>query len=190
MKHIPNILSVLRIPLSISLLFMTASPVLYIPTYFVCGLTDVMDGYLARRFHWETKFGAKIDSIGDFVMLGSVFSSIFFVMKIKLERYMLLMISAVATLKATNLVLTRIKFKQWNAIHTIAGKLFNIPLFISLPVCMLVGAGNIPKIYMDVLFTALICGAALVVFEETLIIIRLKEYDANTKSVFMIKNKK
>ena len=39
----------------------------------VAALTDVMDGFLARRFKWTTPFGAKLDSLADDLIIVSVF---------------------------------------------------------------------------------------------------------------------
>jgi cardiolipin synthase len=40
------------------------------------GLTDALDGYLARRFGWSTHFGAYLDPIADKVLLVTVFVSL------------------------------------------------------------------------------------------------------------------
>ena len=39
----------------------------------VAALTDVLDGFLARRFKWTTAFGAKLDSLADDLIIVSVF---------------------------------------------------------------------------------------------------------------------
>ncbi len=65
---IPNTLSGLRL-LSVPVLAFLAWSELEIEfiILFVCALlTDVADGYLARRLHQESEFGARLDSWGDF----------------------------------------------------------------------------------------------------------------------------
>jgi cardiolipin synthase len=39
----------------------------------VAGVTDLLDGYLARRFQWTSRFGSYLDPIGDKLMLVSVY---------------------------------------------------------------------------------------------------------------------
>jgi cardiolipin synthase len=41
--------------------------------FFIAGLTDVVDGGLARRFGWSTVAGAYLDPIADKVLLSTVF---------------------------------------------------------------------------------------------------------------------
>lgn len=75
MRHIPNILTVLRL---------IATPVILwriicgdldtaLVLFFCSGMTDTIDGTLARRFGWTSKLGAIIDPIADKTLLVSVF---------------------------------------------------------------------------------------------------------------------
>lgn len=68
MKHIPNIISACRIILSISLLFFFWQPVIFFSIYLICGLSDIVDGMLARGLKVSGKLGAKLDSVGDFLL--------------------------------------------------------------------------------------------------------------------------
>ncbi len=36
-------------------------------------ITDFLDGYLARRFHWQTKVGAILDPLADKLFIGGLF---------------------------------------------------------------------------------------------------------------------
>ncbi|MBR0081185.1 MAG: CDP-alcohol phosphatidyltransferase family protein [Clostridia bacterium] len=84
MKHIPNILTSLRIVLTgvfawqfFVALEVAANPAnsvgdyafwLPIGIYAVAFLTDVLDGFLARTFHWITPVGKMLDPIADKLM--------------------------------------------------------------------------------------------------------------------------
>lgn len=66
--NIPNILSCLRLAAMPVLVVLAVeghgAPFLVL---YVCALlTDMLDGYLARRLHQESELGAKLDSWGDF----------------------------------------------------------------------------------------------------------------------------
>lgn len=67
MRRLPNILSFLRIGLSPALLFVSRQPLAFTALYLLCGITDVLDGYLARKWQAESRLGAKLDSLGDFI---------------------------------------------------------------------------------------------------------------------------
>ncbi len=71
LKHIPNILSVIRILLVfvfVYVLFGLDSPLWAIIVFLIAGLTDVVDGFLARRFNWITDLGKILDPFADKLM--------------------------------------------------------------------------------------------------------------------------
>ena len=42
--------------------------------YLIAGLTDMLDGFLARRWGVESKFGARLDSLADLVLVKDKFA--------------------------------------------------------------------------------------------------------------------
>ena len=70
-KNIPNILSAIRIFLVfvfVFVLFALDSPFWAIVIFLSAGATDVLDGYLARRFNWITNLGKILDPFADKLM--------------------------------------------------------------------------------------------------------------------------
>ena len=77
LKHIPNILSAFRImlvPVFIYLFFVCYEDRIYVPlcVFLLAGLTDIADGYLARRNNWITNLGKLLDPLADKLMQCSV----------------------------------------------------------------------------------------------------------------------
>lgn len=64
-KYLPNILTSIRIISSPILLFIHFDSVIFIVIYLCCGLSDILDGFLARSFNIASKFGASLDSFAD-----------------------------------------------------------------------------------------------------------------------------
>ena len=67
MKHIPNILSIIRILLIPFFVWQMLSGHTYIAAsiLLVSGLTDTLDGTLARKFNWITPLGKVLDPAAD-----------------------------------------------------------------------------------------------------------------------------
>ena len=66
-KHVPNILTIIRF-LLIPIIVMFAFQDNYIATIImltVSGLTDVLDGYIARKFNFISNFGKLMDPLAD-----------------------------------------------------------------------------------------------------------------------------
>ena len=64
---IANAITVSRIPFSLCLFFLSPSSVLFAVLYLLCGVTDVLDGFVARKLHTESKIGEMLDSAADLV---------------------------------------------------------------------------------------------------------------------------
>lgn len=73
LSSIPNIISTLRIllvpPVVWSMLEQRWG--LALPLFLIAGLSDGLDGFLARRYHWTSRLGAILDPIGDKLLMVS-----------------------------------------------------------------------------------------------------------------------
>ena len=75
MRHIPNIISVLRILLVVPIAWALANErlALSIILFAVAAVSDAADGFLAKRFGWQSELGAVLDPIADKALLVTVF---------------------------------------------------------------------------------------------------------------------
>lgn len=74
-KDIPNVISVIRILLVAPIVYFllneryTLSLVLFV----VAGLSDALDGFLAKRYEWSSQLGSFLDPLADKLLLVSCF---------------------------------------------------------------------------------------------------------------------
>jgi len=66
MKYVPNILSFMRLIAVIPLLLLTPLELPFMIIYVIAGLTDMIDGPIARKFDITSQFGAALDGFAIF----------------------------------------------------------------------------------------------------------------------------
>ena len=133
MKRISNLLSVSRIVLCLPLLLVDAMTVPFWVLYLIAGMTDMLDGFLARRWGVECKFGARLDSLADFVFVLAVGYKLFPYLKLPTALWM--MIGLIALVKIVNAISSFVmKHRQGQSpfLHTKANKLTGFLLFIGM----------------------------------------------------------
>ena len=64
-----NIVTSLRIVCSIALLLFPVFSRAFYALYLTAGLSDMVDGWIARRTHTASELGAKLDTIADIVFV-------------------------------------------------------------------------------------------------------------------------
>lgn len=71
LHQIPNLLTLMRLllslPISLLLLGERYSPALLL--FVVAGVSDALDGFLARRFAWTSRLGSMLDPLADKLLL-------------------------------------------------------------------------------------------------------------------------
>lgn len=74
-RHIPNLITVFRFLLvpPVVLLLVNDRPGAALLLFGVAGLSDGLDGFLAKRYHWTSRLGALMDPLADKLLLVSSF---------------------------------------------------------------------------------------------------------------------
>ena len=69
-RYLPNAISMIRLAATPVLLFSALGrhESLFQWLLLACLLSDILDGLLARTFHWESRFGAWLDSMADMLV--------------------------------------------------------------------------------------------------------------------------
>ncbi|MBE5781261.1 MAG: CDP-alcohol phosphatidyltransferase family protein [Clostridiales bacterium] len=129
-----NILSSCRILGSVILLFFPAYSAAFYITYLLCGLSDMIDGTVARKTNSTSEFGSRLDAAAD-LMFAAV-SIIKWLPKFHLPWWLWAWGGIIAMIKIGNLILGYVLKKKFISLHTIMNKatgllLFLLPLTIS-----------------------------------------------------------
>ena len=127
-KHIANIITGSRIVLSLSLLFIPLTSAWFYALYLLCGLSDMIDGIVARRTNSATQFGARLDTVSDFVFLSMAL--IKFVPHLHIPVWLWIWIGIIAMMKLGNAVWGFVCTKKLISPHTVLNKVMGLLLFL------------------------------------------------------------
>lgn len=123
-----NILTGLRIALSVGLLFCPALSPAFFALYITAGITDMLDGAAARKTGTVSAFGAKFDTIADLVFAAVCLYKLLPALDVPVWLYA--WIAAVAALKLTNIAVGFLRRKTFVSVHSVPNKVAGALLFV------------------------------------------------------------
>lgn len=151
---IANIITGFRVLISIALLFCPVfSPVFYV-LYLIAGLSDMIDGTIARRMNTVSEFGARFDTAADFVFV--VVCLIKFLPVISIPAWLYVWIVLIALIKIIIIISGYVVQKKLVAVHSVMNKMTGVLLFI-LPLTFLI----VPLKYLAIPVCAVATFAAV-----------------------------
>lgn len=143
--------------------------------YTFCGISDMIDGAVARKLGTAGGAGARLDTVADlvfFLSVGIKFVSI-------LPVFALWAAALIAAIKIASVVICAVKFKKTGFLHTYMNKITGVALFLLLYLIFLFIDLSDALIYS-------VCAIAFVAaLEEMLCVIKMREYDPEFKGVFI-----
>ena len=135
MKHIPNTITVIRILGSACLLLCNPTAAFFWVIYGLCGVSDMVDGCLARKLHAESKIGAMLDSVADICFV--VCCAIRLLPVVKIPIWLWIWAGVIIAIKIVNQVSALIVCKRFCFPHTKANKMTGLLLFLTVPMVFL-----------------------------------------------------
>lgn len=132
-KQIANIITGCRILGSILLLFFPISSLEFYITYLFCGFSDMIDGSVARKTNSNSSFGAKFDTIADFIFMIVVCYKLLPAIHIPLWEWIWIIV--ISVIKLSNIIGGLIRTKSLISIHSTLNKVTGFVLFL-LPLTM------------------------------------------------------
>ena len=134
MKHLPNLITALRFLGALGLIFSDVGSVAFWVIYFACGLSDMVDGFLARKLHCESKTGALLDSLADLAFV--VGCCIKLIPVLALPHWLWFWGAVIVAIKVINQISAIVMYKKCRFPHTIANKAAGLLLFIGVPLTL------------------------------------------------------
>jgi phosphatidylglycerophosphate synthase len=179
-KKIPNLLSVVRVILSVMLLLTIPFSVLFFTIYIMCGFSDILDGFLARKFNLTSELGAVLDSLGDFVMIVILMYVLY--PYVNVDNYAILWIIGIMVIRCSSLLVAFAKYRTLAFLHTYTNKVTGFLLF-CFPILYISLGVDITAFFLCII-------ASISALEEFMIHIKSKELDRNISSIFKVLQKK
>ena len=177
MKNLPNLITLSRLVSAILLMPICAFSQVFFAIYTYCGISDVLDGALARKLHCNDEFGARLDSIADIVFYAVTAFKILPVLCSKLTPSIWYIVIATVIIRIISYTVAAIKYRRFASLHTYMNKLtgffvFTVPYIIFMPfaesACMIISV-----------------VAVIAAMEELIIHAIADEYIADRRTLFV-----
>jgi CDP-diacylglycerol--glycerol-3-phosphate 3-phosphatidyltransferase len=123
-----NIITLIRVLCSIAILFCPVFSVAFYSLYIAAGVSDMIDGWVARRTNTVSEFGAKLDTVADFVFVVVCLVKLLPVMDVPVWLYV--WIGIIAVIKIINIVSGYVVQKRFVSVHSVMNKVTGVLLFV------------------------------------------------------------
>lgn len=161
--YLPNCITAVRIIGTVFLLFTVPLSRTFYIIYVLCGISDVLDGWIARATNRTTDFGAKLDSIADLLFYLVLLVKLLPTLQRLLPVWTWCIVGGILALRLASYITAAVKFKRFASVHTRLNKLtgaaiFLIPCLLMLPcavvycfaVCTLAGIASAQELLLHI----------------------------------------
>ena len=171
-----NMITTLRICGAIAMAFLRPLSAAFLIVYTLTGITDVLDGWVARKTGTASDFGARLDSVADLTFYGVMAAKLLPVLWRQLPRGIWWPVGLVFALRIAGYALAAVKYHRFAAQHTYLNKLTGLSVFL------------IPYFLITPLATGYCTAACTVALlsasEELAMHATRAEYDPSEKTIF------
>ena len=128
-KHIANIITFTRIIATIIMVFTGVLTKGFYIAYVYAGLSDVIDGFIARKLHIESDFGRKLDSVSDLFFYTTMMIKIWPYLVMYLPPYVWALIWTILGMRIALYIFYSLGQKKLLANHTYLNKATGATMF-------------------------------------------------------------
>ncbi len=175
-KNLPNYITTIRIVGTAGLFFIKPLSSTFLIVYTIAGLTDAIDGFIARKMGTISDFGSRLDSIADLLLYSVMIIRLFPILWVKLPHKIWFLVGSVILVRLCSYIYVAKKYHRFSAQHTYLNKASGLLAF-GVPYAAITPA------------TATYCWILGVItmtatLEELTIHITTKEYNPKRRSLF------
>ena len=174
-KYIPNIITITRIIGSIYIIVLKPVSTMFFIIYSLCVISDILDGYIARKTDSCTKLGESLDSFADTIFF--IIILVKFLLLERLENYIIYWLIVICGIKILSIIVGFIKYKALAFLHTYANKFTGGAILICFPTMYLLGGVTKTLVLLCIL-------ATIASVEELHINLTSKKLNRNVRSIF------
>lgn len=172
---IPNCITSLRIIGTILLLFTAPLSAAFFIVYTICGVTDILDGWIARATNSTSALGSRLDSIADLLFYAISIIKLLPTLWRILPFWIWYIVGGIVVLRIASYTTAAIKFRRFASLHTKLNKITGAAVFL-IPYSLLVHQATV--------YCVIVCVvAAAATIQEFVLHIKRKEYRENRKGL-------
>ena len=123
-----NTITVFRIAVSIILLLCSVFSPAFNMFYIAAGLSDMLDGFVARKTDTVSRLGARLDTIADFLLV--VVCLIKLLPVLRIPAWLYIWIGIIALIKVINIISGFVVQKRFVTVHSVMNKATGALLFL------------------------------------------------------------
>lgn len=177
--HAADIITLLRIAGTVLLVALKPLSAEFFLLYTLTGLTDVLDGWIARKTKTAGDFGARLDSVADLLFYTVILIRLLPILLNRLPNEIWYAVAVIFCIRVAAYITAAIKYRLFASLHTYLNKLTGAAVF-----C-------IPFLLVTDYAVAccwIVCAvAAASSCEELVIHLRSKSYCPHVKTIFIKK---
>lgn len=174
MKSIANYISISRILLVLTLIFIEPLSTTFYIIYFISGISDILDGFIARKYNITSTLNEKLDSFADLVMVTVLIIILYPIINPSVQ--VLIWVIFIGIIRIASVIAAFFKYKTFCMLHTYSNKITGFMLFL-FPMLL-------TAFQSDVLMYVICIIANISAIEELIIILLSSKPQTNRKSIF------
>jgi CDP-diacylglycerol--glycerol-3-phosphate 3-phosphatidyltransferase len=174
-KTVANYITISRIFFAVALALAEPLSLVFLALYIACGVSDIIDGYIARKTNTVSSFGEKLDSVADLIMV--LILLVVLAPIVQPTFSVIIWVVIIGIIRVMSMIVVLLKFNTFSILHTYGNKATGFMLF-AFPILL--------AFFPSELLMYIICAAATIsASEELLIHLTSSKLQTNKRSIFV-----